>query len=94
MQTNREQLALLSVCDPATYRLIRNLVSPMAKKSTQLKIAEIIEIVQRYYEPKPSLIVKCFHFNKCNLQYAESISMHIASYQNFDSWQNTVSMAI
>ena len=74
---DQHRAVLLSVCDPATYRLIRNLVS--LKKSTQLKLAEIIEIMQKHYEPKPSLIVKCFHFNKCNLQYVESISMYIAN---------------
>ena len=61
---DQRRAILLSVCGPATYRLIRNLVSP--KKPTQLKFVEITEIVQKHHEPKPSLIVKCFHFNKCN----------------------------
>ena len=34
--------------------------------------------MQKHHEPKPSLIVKHFHFNKCNRQDGESISTYIA----------------
>jgi len=52
---DQRRAVLLSVCGPATYRLIRNLVSP--KRPTELKFAEIVEIVQKHHDPKPSVIV-------------------------------------
>ena len=42
--TKQQRVILLSVCGPATYRLIRNLVSP--KKPTKLKIEDLITVVQ------------------------------------------------
>ena len=58
---DQQRAVLLSVCGPATYRLIRNLVSP--KKPTELKFAEIVEIVQKHHDPKPSVIIQRYRFN-------------------------------
>ena len=84
---NEQRAVLLHVCGLATYRLIRNLVSP--KKPVQLKFAEIIEIVN---ELKPSLIVKRFHFYERSCQDGESISTR--SYSRTLTADNTVSMVI
>ena len=58
---DQQQAVLLSVCGPATYRLIRSLVSP--KKPTELKFAELVEVMQKHYDPKPSVIVQHYRFN-------------------------------
>ena len=55
---DQQRAILLSVCGPATYRLICNLVSP--KKPTELKFAEIVEVVQKHHDPKPSVIIQCY----------------------------------
>ena len=55
---DQQRAILLSICGPATYRLIRNLVSP--KKPTEFKIADLIDIVQKHHDPKPSLIMQRF----------------------------------
>ena len=72
-----QQLAvLLSVCGAATYRLIRNLVSP--KKPTELKFSEIVEIVKKHHDPKPSVIVQRYCFNSRNRRSGESVAAYIA----------------
>ena len=58
---DQQRTILLSVCGPATYRLIRNLVSP--KKSQEFKFAKIVEIMQKHHNPKPSVIVQRYKFN-------------------------------
>ena len=53
---DQQRAVLLSVCGPPTYRLIRSLVSP--KKPTELKFAELVEVLQKHYDPKSYAIVQ------------------------------------
>jgi len=48
----KKRAILLSACGPATYQLIRNLVSPAA--TTDKSFAQIVELVQNHCHPKPS----------------------------------------
>lgn len=73
---DQQRAILLSVCGPATYRLIRNLVSP--KKPTELKIMDLITIVQKHHDPKPSMIVQRFRFNGRNRRTGESVAAYVA----------------
>ena len=73
---DQQRAVLLSVCGPATYRLIRNLVSP--KKPQEFKFAEIVEIVQKHHDPKPSVIVQRYRFNSRNRRAGESVATYIA----------------
>ena len=73
---DQQRAVLLSVCGPATYRLIRNLVSP--KKPQEFKFAEIVEIVQKHHNPKPSVIVQRYRFNSRNRRAGESVATYIA----------------
>ena len=73
---DQQRAVLLSVCGPATYRLIRNLVSP--KKPTEFKFTEIVEAVQKHHDPKPSVIVQRFRFNSRNRRTGESVATYIA----------------
>ena len=53
---DQRRAILLSVCGPATYRrLIHNLASP--KKPTELKFQDIVDLVTKHHDPKPSVIV-------------------------------------
>ena len=49
---DQQRAILLSVCGPAIYQIIRNLVSP--KKPTEFKIDKLIDIVQNHHDPTPS----------------------------------------
>lgn len=73
---DKRRAILLSVCGPATYRLIRNLVSP--KKPTELKFAEIVEIMQKHHDPKPSVIVQRYRFNSRSRRAGESVAAYVA----------------
>ena len=73
---DQQRAVLLSVCGAATYRLIRNLVSP--KKPTELKFSEIVEIVKKHHDPKPSVIVQRYRFNLCNRRSGKSVAAYVA----------------
>ena len=73
---HQKRAILLSVCSPATYRLICSLVS--LKKPSELKFKEITEVVQRHHDPKSSVIVQRYRFNTRNRCTGKSISMYVA----------------
>ena len=73
---DQQRAVLLSVCGPATYRVIRSLVSP--KKPTELKFGELVEVLQKHYDPKPSVTVQCYQFNTRNRLTGETIASYIA----------------
>lgn len=73
---DQQRAILLTYCGPATYRLIRNLVSP--KKPTELKFLEIVEHVQKHHDLKPSVIVQCYCFNSCNRRSGEYVAAYVA----------------
>ena len=73
---DQRRAVLLSMCGPATYRLIRSLVSP--KKPIELKFAELVEVLQKHYDPKPSVIVQRYRFNTRNRLTGETIASYIA----------------
>ena len=73
---DQQRAVLLSICGPATYRLIQNLVSP--KKPTELKFTEIVEALQKHHDPKPSVIVQRYRFNSRNRRTGESVATYIA----------------
>ena len=73
---DQQRAVFLSVCGPATYRLIWSLVSP--KKPTELKFEELVELLQKHYDPKPSVIVQCYRFNTHNRLTGETITSYIA----------------
>ena len=74
-EPDQQQAVLLSICGPANYQLIHNLVSP--KKPQEFKFAEIVEIVQKHHDPKPPVIVQCYRFNSQNRRARESVTTYI-----------------
>jgi len=83
---DQQKAILLSVCGPATYRLIRNLASP--KKPTELKLKEIVELVGKHHDPKPSVIVQRYRFNTRNRRGGESISTYVAELRHLSEHCN------
>ena len=72
----KKRAILLSACGPATYQLIRNLVSPAA--TTDKSFAQIVELVQNHCHPKPSVIVRRYTFNSRSQKEGESLSTYVA----------------
>ena len=48
------------------------------KKPTELKFAEIVEVVQKHHDPKPSVIVQRYRFNSRSRWAGESVADYVA----------------
>ena len=59
-----------------TYQLIRDLVAP--KKPTEKTSGELVTVVQRHYQPRPSVIVQRLKFNLRAQQLSESVATFIS----------------
>ena len=68
----KKQSILLSTCGAATYKLIRNLISPELPVSETYN--EIVDLVQTHYQPKPSVMIERLKFNSRIRQTGESVS--------------------
>ena len=80
---DQQRAILLSVCGPATYRLICSLVSP--KKPAELKFKEITETVQKHHDPKPFVIVQRYRFNTRHRRVGESVSTYVAELRHLSN---------
>ena len=72
---DQQRAILLSICGPATYRLIHNSASP--KKPTELKFKDIVDLVTKHHDPKPSVIVQRYHFSIQETAVVESQFQHM-----------------
>ena len=68
---------LLSSCGAPTYRLIRNLSTPL--KPGEKTYKEIVELVASHLQPKPSVIMQRFKFNSRVRGEGESIADFVAA---------------
>ena len=73
---DKKVLVFLNAMGGATYDLLRSLLAPDSPMTQTL--AQIVERLQKHFEPKPSIIVECFKFHKRSQQTGESIAMYIA----------------
>ena len=73
---DKKKAILLSVFGPATYRLIRSLVSPVQPNSKSY--ADLLQLIQDHYHPKLSPIVTHFRFNSHVREQGESVASFIA----------------
>ena len=67
---------LLSVCGPATYRLLRSLAG--ADKINTEPYEDLVKILQDHYDPNPSPIVHRFKFNSRVQGPDETIAKYVA----------------
>ena len=68
---------LLSSCGAPTYRLIRNLSTPL--KPGEKTYKEIVELVASHLQPKPSVIMQRFKFNSRVRGEGESTADFVAA---------------
>ena len=93
MQTSREQYYSVSATQQLTG-LSTILASP--KKPTEMKSQDIVDLVTKHHDPKPSVIVQSYRFNMRNHRSEESISTyvaelyHLAEHCNFRTSLNKV----
>ena len=72
----KKQAILLSSCGVDTYQLIRNVVAP--EKPTARTFDQLVELVQRHHNPRPSVIMQRFRFNSCRRKQGQSMAMFVA----------------
>ena len=58
---DKQRAIFLSVCGPTTYQLIRNILAPV--KPTERSFKQLVELVEKHRNPKPSIIVSRYNFN-------------------------------
>lgn len=73
----KRRAVLLSCCGPATYSLLRSLVSPA--KPGEKSYAELVKTLRDHFNPKPSEIVQRFKFNTRTRRQGESIADYVAA---------------
>ena len=77
---DKQRAILLSVCGPTsgptTYQLIRNILAPV--QPTDRSFSELVELVERHRNPKPSVIVRRYNFNTRMKQPGESVADYTA----------------
>ena len=72
----KKRAIFLSACGPSTYGLIRSLVAP--KTVTDHSYAELVELVKKHYNPRPSAITQRFKFNSRVRQPGETVAEYVA----------------
>ena len=73
---DRKRAILLSVCGPATFKLIRSLIAP--DKPSDKSFEQIVKAVSDHLCPNPSSILQRFYFNSCVQKESESIAQFVA----------------
>ena len=66
----------LSSIGGKTYGLLRNLLAPTLPKDKSL--TEVIEVLQKHFDPKPAVIAERFKFHKREQLPGESLADYIA----------------
>ena len=77
----------LSVCGPTTYQLIRNIAAPV--KPTEHLFHWLVELVEKHWNPKLSVIVSRYNFNTIMKQPGESIADYAAELHKIGEHQDT-----
>lgn len=72
----KQRAVLISVVGPATYKLIRNLVSP--DKPSSKTYSQLKTLMKEHFNPKPSEIVQRYKFDLRSHQPTETVSAYVA----------------
>lgn len=72
----KQRAILISVVGPATYKLIRNLVSP--DKPSSKTYGQVKTLMKEHFNPKPSEIVQRYKFDSRTRQPMETVSTYVA----------------
>ena len=73
---DKQRAVLLSAVGGQTYELIRNLLAPT--KPMEVTFAEIVDAVEKYVQPRPSIIVERFNFHSRARRQGEDVSTYVA----------------
>ena len=71
---------------PATYKLLRDLITP--KKPAELSYKELVEAMSKHHNPAPSEIVQRYKFNSQVRRSGESIAAFTAELRSLGKFCN------
>ena len=72
----KKRAVFLSVVGPATYKTLRNILSPA--KPGEKEYSELVEKLSQHYRPAPSEIVERFKFHSRSRKPGESVATFVA----------------
>ena len=83
---NKKRAVLLTVVGAATYKTLRNIVSP--KKPGEKTYAELVAALSKHFRPTPSEIVERFKFHSRVRKVGESIATYVAELRVLSEYCN------
>ena len=82
----KKRAVLLSVVGAATYKTLRNILSP--EKPGEKTYTELVEKLARHFKPAPSEIVERFKFHSRVRRAGESITTYVAELRSLSEYCN------
>ena len=73
---DRQRAILISVVGPATYRLMKSLISPEKPKDKTYQ--QLVLLLKNHFDPKPSEVVQRFKFEQRNRKADEAVMDYVA----------------
>ena len=83
---DKKRAVLLSVIGAATYKTLRNVVSP--SKPGEKTYAALVEAPSQHFKPEPSEIVEQFKFHSRVRKPGESVATYVAELRSFTKYCN------
>ena len=83
---DKKRAVLLTVVGAATYKTLRNIVSP--EKPGEKSYAELVEALSKHFKPTPSEIVERFKFHSRVRKAGESIATYVAELRSLSEYCN------
>ena len=74
---DKKRAILLSSCGSRTYSLFRSLVAP--KQPGEKTYKELVEVMKNHQNPKPSVVMERFKFNKRDRGPSETVAQYLAA---------------
>ena len=73
---DKKRTVFLSVVGPKPYRMLTSLLSP--EKPGEKSYYQLVELLKKQYDPRPSEIMQRFKFHSRVRKAAESVSSYVA----------------
>ena len=83
---DKKRAVLLTVVGAATYKTLRNIVSP--SKPGEKTYAELVAALAKHFKPTPSEIVERFKFHSRVRKAGESIATYVAELRSLSEYCN------
>ena len=79
-EAKKVMATFLTAVGAKTHELLKGIVA--AAKPSELKLEEVVEHLNKHYDPKPLVIAERFKFHKRNQQADESLAEYCAAFQS------------